>query len=100
MKVAHGRDYTPAGLENLCYTRAVPIIRSSDIGTYLYCRRAWWYRRQGVEPANQAELAAGTELHRRHGRQVLASSITRIIGLVLLMVALVMLVAYCTAQII
>ncbi|MEP7137108.1 MAG: hypothetical protein ABI904_19440 [Chloroflexota bacterium] len=76
------------------------IIRSSDIGTYLYCRRAWWYKKQGVESANQAELAAGTELHVRHGRQVLASGITRTIGLILLMVALIMLVAYCTARIV
>ncbi len=76
------------------------IIRSSDIDTYLYCRRAWWYKKQGVASANQAELAAGTELHVRHGRQVLASNLTRTIGLILLMVALVMLVAYCTARII
>ena len=76
------------------------IIRSSDIGTYLYCRRAWWYKKQGVLSANQAELAAGTELHVRHGRQVLASGITRTIGLILLMIALIMLVAYCTAKII
>lgn len=77
----------------------MPIIRSSDIGAYLYCRRAWWYNKQGVESANQAELAAGTEIHVKHGRQVLASSISRMIGLVLLMVALMMLVAYCTARI-
>jgi CRISPR/Cas system-associated exonuclease Cas4 (RecB family) len=76
------------------------IIRSSDIGTYLYCRRAWWYKKQGVESANQGELAAGTQLHARHGRQVLASGITRFVGLVLLMAALVLLVAYCTANIV
>ncbi len=75
------------------------VIRSSDIGTYLYCHRAWWYKNQGVESANQTELAAGTELHVKHGRQVLASGITRMVGLILLMVALVMLVAYCTARI-
>lgn len=78
----------------------MPITRASDIGTYLYCRRAWWYKKQGVESANQVELATGTELHTRHGRQVLVSSISRNIGLVLLMLALVMLVAYCTAQVI
>jgi len=75
------------------------VIRSSDIGTYLYCRRSWWYKKQGMESANQTELAAGTELHRQHGRKVLASSLTRTVGLILLMIALVMLVAYCTAQI-
>ena len=77
----------------------MPIIRSSDIGTYLYCNRAWWYKLQGVESANQAELAAGTELHVKHGRQVLASGITQTIGLVLLMVALILLVAYCSQQV-
>jgi CRISPR/Cas system-associated exonuclease Cas4 (RecB family) len=76
------------------------IIRASDIGTYLYCRRAWWYRKQGVESANQSELAAGTELHTRHGRQVLASSLTRTVGLILLMIGLVILVAFCTAEIV
>ncbi len=78
----------------------MPIIRASDIGTYLYCRRAWWYRKQGVQSSNQVELAAGTQLHARHGRQVLASSITRNIGLLLLLIALVLLVAYCTEKII
>jgi len=77
----------------------MPIIRSSDIGTYLYCHRAWWYKKQGMESANQAELAAGTEIHVKHGRQVLASSITRFVGLVLLIVALILLVAYWTYQI-
>ena len=86
-------------LENLCYTFAMSITRASDIGTYLYCRRAWWYRRQGFESENQSELLTGTELHRQHGRKVLASNLTRTLGLVLLFVALVLLVAYCTAQI-
>jgi len=75
------------------------IIRSSDIGNYLYCRRAWWYRKQGVESENQTELAAGTEIHRQHGRKVLVATINRSLGMVLLFIALILLVAYCTAQI-
>jgi CRISPR/Cas system-associated exonuclease Cas4 (RecB family) len=75
-------------------------IRASEIGTYLYCARAWWYRKQGFESSNQAEMTAGTELHRAHGRTVLASRVTRTLALILLLVALVMLVAFCTAQII
>ena len=74
------------------------VIRSSDIGNYLYCRRAWWYRRQGFESENQAELASGTELHRRHGRKVLAAGLMRTLGFLLLLLALVLLVAYCTTQ--
>lgn len=77
----------------------MPVIRSSDIGNYLYCRRAWWYRKQGFESENRSELAAGSELHRHHGRQVLASHLTRMLGLLLLLIALVILAAYCTAQI-
>jgi CRISPR/Cas system-associated exonuclease Cas4 (RecB family) len=77
----------------------MPVIRSSDIGNYLYCRRAWWYKKQGFKSENQAELAAGTEIHRQHGRTVLASSLNRTLGMILLFAALVLLVAYCTAQI-
>lgn len=68
-----------------------PVIRASEIGSYLYCRRAWWYRKQGVESENQAELAAGTELHHQHGRQVLAAGLARGLGVILLLVALVLL---------
>ena len=78
----------------------MPVTRASDIGNYLYCRRAWWYKKQGVESENKAELAAGTELHHKHGRKVLAASLARTVGLILLLVALTMLVAYCTAQVI
>lgn len=76
------------------------VIRSSDIGNYLYCRRAWWYKKQGFESENEAELTAGTEIHRQHGRKVLASSLTRSLGLVLLFAALILLVTYCTARIV
>ena len=77
----------------------MPVIRSSDIGSYLYCRRSWWYRKQGFESENQAELTAGTEIHRQHGRKVLVSTLNRSLGMVLLFIALILLVAYCTARI-
>ena len=69
-------------------------IRASEIGTYLYCRRAWWYRKQGVESDNQSELTAGTDLHRQHGRKVLAAGLTRTLGLFLLLLAFTLLTAY------
>ena len=75
------------------------VIRSSELGGYLYCRRAWWYRKQGVESENQAEMTAGTEMHERHGRQVVASGLTRTLAVIIMMIALVMLVSYCTVQI-
>jgi hypothetical protein len=71
-------------------------IRASDIGTYLYCRRAWWYRLHGQESVNQAELAAGTDLHHAHGRKVISAGLTRSLAWLILLVALVILAAYGT----
>ena len=76
----------------------MPIIRASDIGSYLYCRRAWRYRKDGVESENQAELAAGMELHKRHGLKTLSAGLLRILGMILLLAAILTLTAYCTAQ--
>jgi len=76
------------------------VIRASEVGTYLYCARAWWYHRKGIESTNQAEMTTGAELHRLHGRQVIAYSMTRILAFILLLLALVLLVAFCTRQII
>lgn len=75
------------------------VIRASDIGNYLYCRRAWRYRKDGVESANRMELAAGTELHRQHGRKALSAVLLRALGMILLLVSILILVAYCAAQI-
>lgn len=71
-------------------------IRASEIGSYLYCRRAWWYHRNGYESANQAELAAGTELHRAHGRTVIAAGLYRALGILILLGALTLLAIYAT----
>ncbi len=69
-------------------------IRASEIGSYLYCHRAWWYRLSGLESSNQAEMAAGTELHRQHGRKVLASGFLRTLAFILLLAACVLLTAF------
>jgi hypothetical protein len=75
-------------------------IRASEVGSYLYCARAWWYHRQGVASSNQAEMSAGTELHRQHGRKVLAAGLTRTLAILLLLIALALLAAFCTARVI
>ena len=69
-------------------------IRASEIGSFFYCRRAWWYQRQGIQSENQADLASGLELHRRHGRAVLASGCIRFVAYVMLLLALVSATVY------
>lgn len=67
---------------------AVRTIRASELGNFLFCRRAWWYQTNGVASQNQKELASGTEFHRRHGRGVVLASLLRTAGWVLLLAAL------------
>lgn len=68
------------------------VLKASEVGTYLYCKRAWWYRKGGVESENQAELASGTDLHLQHGRKVMAAGLLQILGFLLLLAAAVLLV--------
>jgi hypothetical protein len=67
-------------------------IRASEIGTFLFCRRSWWFQRQGVESQNQAELSGGSQYHRRHGRQEIQSVLLRLAGWLLLFIAILLLV--------
>ncbi len=69
------------------------VIRASEIGTYIYCARAWWYQRKGVESSNQAALAGGTAAHRQHGRSVLLADLARVLGLLALIAASILLIA-------
>lgn len=67
------------------------MIRASEIGTYLYCKRAWWYHSQGIESQNQTEMSEGSAYHRNHGRQVLAAMILRSLAWVFLLAAVILL---------
>lgn len=66
-------------------------IRASEISSYLYCKRAWYYQRQGVESENQVELASGSRLHARHGRNVMVNSCLQVTAYVLLLGSFVLL---------
>ncbi len=68
------------------------VLKASDVGAYLYCKRAWWYRKRGVESENQAELAGGTDLHLRHGRKVMAAGLLQALGFALMLAAVVLIV--------
>lgn len=64
------------------------IIRASEIGEYIFCRRAWWLRRVGgVRPDNIEELAAGTHYHQQHGRLVFQANRNRQLAYLLIFLA-------------
>ncbi len=65
------------------------IIRASEIGTYQFCHRAWWYQLQGYEPENKAELIGGSELHEKHARVVMVSNCLQIIAYGSLLLAII-----------
>lgn len=71
-------------------------VRASEIGTYQYCKRAWWYQRKGVLNENQAELSAGQKLHERHGRVVITSGCIRFLAYALMLAALMAAAAWIT----
>lgn len=74
-------------------TPTSPVIRASEIGQWLYCRRAWWLARQGHENRNTAALKAGTRAHEQHARTVASAYRTRLIALALLILAILLLAA-------
>jgi hypothetical protein len=74
-------------------------LRASEIGSYLFCQRAWWYQKNGQPSDNLAEMAAGSELHYRHSRAVLGAGCLRIAAYLLLLAALVLAAVYLVSQI-
>jgi len=66
------------------------VIRASELGSFLFCSRAWWYQQQGLPPQNQRQLTAGAQFHRRHSRQALAARLLTALGWALLLIALIL----------
>jgi CRISPR/Cas system-associated exonuclease Cas4 (RecB family) len=66
-------------------------IKASEIGEYLYCQRAWWYRLQGATSANVQELASGSQAHAQHGWGLRLSGWLRLFAFALLAIALLVL---------
>ncbi len=66
-------------------------LRASELGSFLYCERAWWYQRQGMPSINQAELKAGDTFHRSHSRGVKLAVLFKGIALFLFLLALALL---------
>jgi len=69
-------------------------IRASEISSYCFCQRAWWYQLQGFESENQAELSGGSELHTQHGRLVKLAGSLNTLATGLLILAIVALIVW------
>ena len=63
-------------------------IRASEIGEYLYCQRAWWFRLQDAASANVGELVRGTQHHAQHGRGLRWAGLLRWLAILLIVAAL------------
>jgi hypothetical protein len=73
-------------------------IRASELGTFLFCQRAWWYRLQGYEPDNQEELTFGADLHYRKSLHATLSRYLRTMAIGFLLLALILGLVYVTGQ--
>ena len=69
-------------------------IRASEIGTYLFCQRAWWYQQKGIDSQNIRRMVTGTEIHARHSRTVLAAGCLRTLAMGMLLAAMVLFVIH------
>lgn len=67
-------------------------IKASEIGEYLYCQRAWWYRLQGFSSANVQELEQGTEHHLQHSRGLSIAARYRTLAFLFIVTAIAMLI--------
>jgi CRISPR/Cas system-associated exonuclease Cas4 (RecB family) len=45
-------------------------ISASEIGNYLFCQRAWWYRLHGAVNSQQQVMDAGTAAHEQLAQEV------------------------------
>jgi hypothetical protein len=72
-------------------------LRASEIVQFTFCRRAWWYARQGHPSDGLEEMLAGIHWHRQHGRAVLTAGCVRLLGYAFLLSAVVAGVAHLTA---
>jgi hypothetical protein len=76
------------------------IVRASEIGSFLFCRRAWWYHKLGKPSKNQPQMDAGSEFHIQHGKQVARASLLRILGSIILLAGILLLAFYLAGRII
>jgi hypothetical protein len=73
-------------------------IRASEISAFIFCQRAWWYRRQGIEPINRAEMSAGSQYHEEQGKIARSAIVLQAAAWVLLFAVVVLISLYLASQ--
>jgi hypothetical protein len=73
-------------------------IRASEICSFIFCQRAWWYQREGVEPVNRAEMSAGSQFHEQQGNIARSAILLQIFAWILVILAVVGLAITLTTQ--
>ena len=67
-------------------------IRASEIGTYLFCARAWWHRRNGTPSLNETIMQEGTAHHEQHGARIARAGIAQRAGVLVLLLVVILIV--------
>ncbi len=70
------------------------IIRASEIGTYQFCNRAWWYQLQGYAPDNQLALERGKAYHVKHSYVVSSAGCLQTIAYSLTLLAILFVIVW------
>lgn len=66
----HGRS----GIATSAPYNGDPILRASEVGHYVFCRRAWWLARvRGCRPDDPSVLTEGIRFHSHLGHSVSAT---------------------------
>jgi len=73
-------------------------IRASEICSFIFCQRAWWYQREGVEPINRTEMSAGSQFHEQQGNIARSVIVMKVFGWILITLAVLGLTIYLTTQ--
>jgi len=76
------------------------LVRASDIGSWAFCRRAWYLVQvRGVTHARPEVLQRGTDAHTHHGQQVRRSGTMQRIGLWLVILGVLLVALFIVAAI-
>lgn len=67
-------------------------ISASELGSFNYCQRAWWYQQQNVPSENQRTMDAGSHEHREHNRRVKLAIFYRWLALTVLAIAVILMI--------